>query len=296
MKKIFLFSFLIASLTARAQNKNAKQSNSTANTKIITLISPTYELGDLPHLMFKDFTTKKEQEYECDWTLPAIKEIEAKCEGKEGCPALRGQAYTATLQWKLMPVEEFDGESGGMKSTGKKVKRWVITGLEKIGANKISAGTVWNVLYPGKTNFDNEKRLIRKITENGIIKEYRTALSNTFYYKTGGIEKAIIVLFSYDFSSGEKADCHICFPKMEIATFALKGEKWTKVKFVEGWTEAQGSFGEGPTVQFQKYNNINCLATTLKVFMNGRGEYLVASYYDIETLKNIKTVSKRIGD
>ena len=29
------------------------------------LVSPTYVLGDMPHLMFKDFTTKKEQEYEC---------------------------------------------------------------------------------------------------------------------------------------------------------------------------------------------------------------------------------------
>ena len=111
MKKILLFTFLIVSVTATAQNKNAKQPKptvNTVNTKVVKLISPTYELGDLPHLMFKDFVTKKEQEYECDWTLPAIKVIGAKCEGKDGCPALKGQAYTVTLQLKLIPVEEFD--------------------------------------------------------------------------------------------------------------------------------------------------------------------------------------------
>lgn len=132
MKKTLLFSFLIVSLTTTAQNKNAKQTKANANTKVVTLISPTYEFGDLPHLMFKDFITKKEQEYECDWTLPAIKEIVEKCEDKEGCPALKGQAYSVTLQLKLMPIEEFDGESGGMKPTGKKEKRWVIIAAKKI--------------------------------------------------------------------------------------------------------------------------------------------------------------------
>lgn len=82
MKKTFIVSFLLISLTATAQNKSTKQSKPTANTKVVTLISPTYEVGDIPHLMFKDFTTKKEQEYEYDWTMPAIKEIQAKCEGK----------------------------------------------------------------------------------------------------------------------------------------------------------------------------------------------------------------------
>jgi hypothetical protein len=132
MKKTLLFSFLMVSFATIAQHKNAKQKKTTVDTKIVTLISPTYEFGDLPHLMFKDFTTKKEQEYECDWTLPAIKEIEAKCEGKEGCPALKEQAYSVTLQLKLMPIEEFDGESGEMKPTGKKEKRWVIIAAKKI--------------------------------------------------------------------------------------------------------------------------------------------------------------------
>ena len=136
MKKILLFSFLIAGLTTIAQNKNAKQTKTIADTKIVTLISPTYEFGDLPHLMFKGFTTNKEEEYECNWDLPAIKEIMRKCEGHEGCPALKGQAYRVTLKLKLADVEEFDGESGAMKPTGKKEKRWVIIAAKKISTPK----------------------------------------------------------------------------------------------------------------------------------------------------------------
>lgn len=103
-----------------------------ADTKILTLMSPTYVLGDLPHLLFIDFTTHKEQEYECNWDLPSIKEIITKCEDHEGCPALKGQVYSATLKLKLMDAVEYDPESGALKTTGKKEKRWVMVALQKI--------------------------------------------------------------------------------------------------------------------------------------------------------------------
>jgi len=103
-----------------------------SDTKIVTLISPTYTFGDLPHLTFKDVATNEEQEYECDWSLPAIKEIMTKCENQDGCPALKGQVYNVTLELKLMDIMNFDPESGGMKPTGKKEKRWVIIAAKKI--------------------------------------------------------------------------------------------------------------------------------------------------------------------
>jgi hypothetical protein len=138
--------------------------------------------------------------------------------------------------------------------------------------------------------------LIRKVTEDGEDKEYRTELSNIFYYKNGNSEKATVILFSYDFSSGSNADCHHCFPKMEIATFAFVNKNWVKIKFIEGWTEAQGDFGEAPKVKFQNYNNINCLVTIWNHSANGNGDYLITSYYNIETLKEIKTISKKIDE
>ena len=103
-----------------------------ADTKILTLMSPTYTFGDLPHLSFKDFTTHKEQEYECNWDLPAIREIMTKCEDHEGCPALKGQVYSATLKLKLLDAVEYNPESGAEEPTGKKEKRWVIVALQKI--------------------------------------------------------------------------------------------------------------------------------------------------------------------
>ncbi len=101
------------------------------DTKILTLMSPTYVVGDLEHLLFKDFTTHKEEEYECNWELPAIKEIVTKCEDHDGCPALKGRVYIATLKLKLLDEVEYAGANEGMKPTGKKEKRWVIIALEK---------------------------------------------------------------------------------------------------------------------------------------------------------------------
>lgn len=103
-----------------------------SDTKILTLMSPTYSLGDLPHITFKDFTTHIEEEYECNWDLPAIREIMTKCEDHEGCPALKGQVYSDTLKLKLMDAVEFNVESGALEPTGKKEKRWVIVALQKI--------------------------------------------------------------------------------------------------------------------------------------------------------------------
>jgi len=102
------------------------------NIKLLTLMSPTYSLGDLPHITFKDFTTQKEEEYECDWNLSAIREIITKCENYDGCPALKGQFYAAVLNLKLLDQKEYDVFSGEMKSTGKKEKRWVIILLDKM--------------------------------------------------------------------------------------------------------------------------------------------------------------------
>jgi hypothetical protein len=131
-----------SSSTSTSQNKNntpsvaAKQDTAKAllpaDTKILTLKSPTFYFGDVAHLTFRDFNTNKEEEYECDGKIPAINEIMDKCEGHEGCPALKGQAYSVTLKHRLMDVLEFNGESGAMEKTGKKQKRWVIIDAKKM--------------------------------------------------------------------------------------------------------------------------------------------------------------------
>lgn len=130
---IVLIKFLLG-IDLKKDNSSQEQKTvvTAADIKTEILISPSYVLGDLPHLMFKDFATQEEQEYECDWSLPTIKEIVTKCEGKDGCPALEKQAYSATLKLELMDVTFYDPASGEMKATGKKEKRWVIAALEKI--------------------------------------------------------------------------------------------------------------------------------------------------------------------
>ena len=101
-----------------------------SDVKILTLVSPTFYFGDLPHVTFKDYSTQVEKEYEWVDGIPALNEIADKCDGNEGCPALKGQLYHATLKYKLMDIVDWNGTK--LVPTGKKEKRWVFIALEKI--------------------------------------------------------------------------------------------------------------------------------------------------------------------
>jgi hypothetical protein len=111
--------------------KNSKDGVPT-DTKIITLASPSYFLGDSPHLSFIDIATHKQEEYEYNWDLPAIQEIMTKCENQEGCPALRGQFYSAILKSELLDALEYNVETGAQEPTGEKERKWIVVALKKI--------------------------------------------------------------------------------------------------------------------------------------------------------------------
>jgi hypothetical protein len=101
-----------------------------ADTKFLTLMSPTYSFGDLAHLTFIDYATLKESEYEWYGDISTINEICKKCEDHEGCPSLKGQFYNATLKFILMDTYDFN-KDGIISATGKKEKRWAIVALKK---------------------------------------------------------------------------------------------------------------------------------------------------------------------
>jgi hypothetical protein len=156
---------------------------------------------------------------------------------------------------------------------------------------KISNNVVWSALYPGNSNFDNGNKLIRKVKRSGAEMEFRTELVKIFYYKVGQQQKALVILFSYDFTSGEAEDCHICHPEMEMATFQFSNNNWSKTKFVQNWKEATGSWGAGPELEVKKLNAVNCLVLTSSYGNNGDfNDYI--DYYNIETLKKVKSIKK----
>lgn len=161
--------------------------------------------------------------------------------------------------------------------------------------NKISKSIVWATLYPNNSNFDSENKLIRKVKKDGAEKEFRTEMAKIFYYKIGTVDKAAVILFSYEFELGDKGPeaivCHVCYPEMEIATFILSGQEWTKQKFVQNWKGATGSWGEGPKLQFKKLNAVNCLVMASSY--GNQGEFHdYTDYYNIETLKKVKSIIK----
>ena len=153
---------------------------------------------------------------------------------------------------------------------------------------KVESHTLWYALYPSNRNFDNENRLIRKVNRDGADLEFRTKIANTFYYETGTQEKAVAILYSYEFDT-EISSCNLCHPEFEIAYFTLINNSWTKQKFIQNWKESSGSWGEGAELQFKIFNKVNCLV--LKSSSGNRGEFHVyIDYYNIETLKKVKSI------
>ena len=79
------------------------------------------------------------------------------------------------------------------------------------------------------------------------------------------------------------------FSEMDIATFAFTGDNWTKQNFVQNSKEASLTYGNEPKAQFTKYNNINCLVMTFITDFGRSGRSIEVSYYNIETLKKVKS-------
>jgi hypothetical protein len=154
-------------------------------------------------------------------------------------------------------------------------------------SKKIDNSTVWYSLYPSNNNFDNDNRLIRKVNRDGAELEFRTEIGKIFYYKIGTQQKASVILFSYDYTSGEKSDCHACSPEFEVANFILTNNTWTKQKFVQNWKESTGSWGEPADLKLKVHNKINCLELSLSYGNQGNFE-TTTTYYNIETLKKVK--------
>lgn len=154
--------------------------------------------------------------------------------------------------------------------------------------SKIFSSTIWSSLYPNYLNFDTDSQLNRTIIRVGEEFHFKTIIGKYFYYVSNGINKVTVILFSYDYTDGEKADCHACHPEMEIATFKFTGEKWIKEKFIQNWKESSGAWGEPPEIEFKAIDDTNCLITKFNYSARGNSNTII-TYYNLETLKKIRS-------
>jgi hypothetical protein len=105
---------------------------------------------------------------------------------------------------------------------------------------------IWRACFPQKNHFDKDGRLMRNVLEDGKTVSYRTVIDKKLYYDLQGKPKAIVVLLSYDYTSGKKLDCHACFPEMSVARFGRADTGWMLEKFVRRFAGSTGAWGEGP--------------------------------------------------
>ncbi len=157
---------------------------------------------------------------------------------------------------------------------------------------KLKNQDIWKSLYPRAQKFDNKGRLI-KVEATGDREQLKTSLAHIFYYKKNNLNKAAVVLFTFEYSSGKdevRWNCHACGAVVSIATFTLSSNnKWTKTKFVENWEIPQEGYGINPPLQLKNYKNTTCLY--LKYNGNRLDEPpFYEYYYDIESLNRIKWI------
>lgn len=151
---------------------------------------------------------------------------------------------------------------------------------------------IWASLYPNNKSFDAEKRLIRQVQKSGKTVEYRTKIAKILYYTAEKQSKAKVILFSYAVNKDKKiANGHVDAPTFEIATFVNKNNAWAKQNFTENWSGAAGAYGEGALVELGSLNNKKCLVVSTAYTGQGITE-TYSNYYDLETLKKLKSVKK----
>lgn len=160
-------------------------------------------------------------------------------------------------------------------------------------SQKISTYSIWSALYPNNQKFDSKNRLIRKIIREGYDIEFRTEIEKIFYYKVGHTKKAIVILYSYRYDTANDVIdfCHLCFPEFEMAYFSCINKNWVKNKFIQNWEGSTGSWGKGAALEMKDYNNVKCLVLKSRDGYQGVF-YEFTTYYNIETLKLIKSLNK----
>ena len=154
---------------------------------------------------------------------------------------------------------------------------------------KLVNSAIYSALYPNNKEFDNKNRVIRKIKRDNENLEFRTEVEKTFYFTKGSAQKAIVVLFSHNYTDGKEEEIlPNNGPEIEIATFNFDNVKWNKIKFVQNfYNQEYGQWGVGPKLSFVKYKLINCLRVSLSGSSHNE-EWTETKYYDAETLKEVK--------
>ncbi len=162
------------------------------------------------------------------------------------------------------------------------------SGLAQI--NKLTKSDIWELLYNDyKSNdFDNEDRLI---ISRGGDQNFRTEIGKIFYYQSGNAQKAAVILFSYDYTKGEKEDCFGCAPNFDVAIFSYINDQWVKKRFTKDWEGGVGAWGEPSEIEMKTYKNKKCLKVTLEISRGGKNSINI-SYYNVETLELVRQITK----
>ena len=158
---------------------------------------------------------------------------------------------------------------------------------------KLKNQDIWKSLYPRAQKFDNKGRLTKELRASSSpawILSDKTSLAHIFYYKKNNLNKAAVVLFTFEYEGEVRIQGHPSVAIVSIATFTLlSNNKWTKTKFVEDWIIPQFGYGIDPPLQLKNYKNTTCLYLKYDGYRLDEPSFY-EYYYDIESLDEIKWI------
>jgi hypothetical protein len=158
--------------------------------------------------------------------------------------------------------------------------------------NQLDHNTIWEELYPGVTDFDEEDRLITYGSIDGVRSEVRIKIGHIFNYTSNGKKRAVVILFSSPHDESGEHNCHLCHPDFTIAYFRLSNGVWENTSIRKKWSAAAGSWGNPAKVSMKKHNDKLCLVVSDSVSGN-EGFYSETTYYDLITLKEVKKITEK---
>jgi serine/threonine protein kinase len=163
--------------------------------------------------------------------------------------------------------------------------------LDYKNINYLYDADIFNQCYPSSNSFDENMMLKRNVERNNEYFKLRTKIKHKVYYKSNAQTKVVVLIYSYDFTDGEKKECHACYPELDIATFILNGKFYKLERLIKNSEIACGTWGEMAEMSIKKINDRLCLNTNYKNVQRGVSEN-ITQYYDIETLKEVNVANK----
>lgn len=133
------------------------------------------------------------------------------------------------------------------------------------------------------------ERINMPVSDDGFC---HTVLDTTLYYTTENEEHAVLIFATYEYQNGERTSCHVCSPRISVATFIQEDNKsWSIEQFRKDFV-GLGAWGEmlGQLSIEKLGEDFYCLKVQSAIDGNQGYMCSVTSYYSLNNYDYLSEV------